>query len=515
MLDTVSWQNSSDDTGASADITLRREHMAFSVAPLMTASAFNKAFSPSGAYGALLALAREVKIEVALTAPGVPPSSGDWLEVFRGRIDSIDPASGDQVQLSCRDLGGYLADLFLEEEYVLSYGSVSGSPVAMIVWQPNRSFALGDYILPTDGQRNGRFYKCTTAGRDRDNRANMADRRNGGGWHRRAHVPGDHHDRRLLGGVGNAEPAGQGAQQRRRHRRHTVRPDVTLMGHHPVQAGPHRPARGLADARPADRLGGALSVAVGHQPVRADALRPQPQREHGRLHFRGEHVRRRHLLQNGRERHPQCSPRHLLGRDGPRPQRQRQAEDLRHPDRRDIHLQLRPPLHGDCRGLHLANRLARGSAAHGRRCAGGPATPIAEQTVELVHGFPFVELGDYYQFSANGRHYDADQKLAVYSFSHTAQDGYIQSSFVCRGKPSLEPAAGSKWKRTLATATRTRSPRSCRPSRPPPRLPSRQPPPWAAPLVSVTSTRRIRPGGSSTSTTSTRQAPPLRPRAGR
>jgi hypothetical protein len=406
----------------------------------MTASAFNKAFSPSGAYGALLALAREVKIEVALTAPGVPPSSGDWFEVFRGRIDSIDPASGDQVKLSCRDLGGYLADLFLEDEYVLAYGSVSGSPVAMIVWQPNRTFSVGDYILPTDANRNGRFYKCTT------------------------------------GGVsGTTEPAWttSGVQPTDGTAVHTFQATTTTAGFSVESVMQSLLDKALSNA-------GATAVTLYVPTSPSWVITQYKQDRTGLL----EALRTLGLQIGWEVRYRWRAATSQFELTLYAPNRSASSADYTFAastyadvtsfktDVSDIRNAVRV-IYSDATDLDPSGNAKRKTcdirtdatsiASYGRRfmeiaeastsqidslaeaqrmadaALADLATPIAEQTVELVHGFPFVELGDYYQFSANGRHYDADQKLAVYSFSHTAQDGYIQSSFVCRGKPSLEP----------------------------------------------------------------------------
>jgi len=60
-------------------------------------------------------------------------------------------------------------------------------------------------------------------------------------------------------------------------------------------------------------------------------------------------------------------------------------------------------------------------------------------TLEHVATHPLfwvAELGDYYEYKANGVHYDTDQKFAVTSIRHVLSNGYGRTTIGVRGKPS-------------------------------------------------------------------------------
>ncbi len=63
------------------------------------------------------------------------------------------------------------------------------------------------------------------------------------------------------------------------------------------------------------------------------------------------------------------------------------------------------------------------------------AIPIMTHSVEMPLFWP-VDIGDVYTFAANGAHYDTDQKLAVFSYTHTIGPSKSGTSMTLRGKPS-------------------------------------------------------------------------------
>lgn len=163
----VTWRESVSDPHMVADITLFREMFKLSLSPFMAGSAINRAFNPAASPEALLFLNRELKIEVAIVAADRDPESGDWMEVFRGRIDTVDPAAG-VVRLECRDLAGRLAQQQIKYETVLSYAEVAGVAVPLRVWKPQMLVAVGDYLLPATRGSNdsgfNRFFVCSVGG---------------------------------------------------------------------------------------------------------------------------------------------------------------------------------------------------------------------------------------------------------------------------------------------------------------------------------------------------------------
>jgi hypothetical protein len=125
----VQWGERVDDPHQTFDVELMRELYQLSLSPFVAGSAVNKGFSSSGS-GQLVAVGREVKIEVAVVAMDTQPASGDWVEVLRGRIDTVDPASGANVRIGGRGLSGRLAQQYIKQERVYSFASVAGGPVA-------------------------------------------------------------------------------------------------------------------------------------------------------------------------------------------------------------------------------------------------------------------------------------------------------------------------------------------------------------------------------------------------
>lgn len=160
-VESASWGEDVDGPHATAEVTLRAHADKYSVSPFVGVAAANHAFNPASAYAALIDVSRELRVSVAVSGEDTPVGAYDV--VFHGRIDALDGA-GDTLRLSCRALSGQLHDTWIEEERVYSFGLVSGQPVSMRVWRPSTVYSTSDYILPTEAKRNGKFYKCTTAG---------------------------------------------------------------------------------------------------------------------------------------------------------------------------------------------------------------------------------------------------------------------------------------------------------------------------------------------------------------
>jgi hypothetical protein len=65
------------------------------------------------------------------------------------------------------------------------------------------------------------------------------------------------------------------------------------------------------------------------------------------------------------------------------------------------------------------------------------AEPDAELSVPLMQGFPWVELNDYYTFSADNVRFSSDQSLAVTSWEQVFEDGHLHTELELRGKPTI------------------------------------------------------------------------------
>lgn len=150
-LKSVQWGEKVNDATGVATVTLFREQGLLSLSPWMASSALNKGFDPAGAYNPLIALNRVFVVEMELR-PADKPETGVLgpsavIEVFRGRIDQIDPAAGDTVTFTGRDLAGRLAEQHMKYERVYSLADDSGL-VSLRQWAPDTIFNAGDYCLP-------------------------------------------------------------------------------------------------------------------------------------------------------------------------------------------------------------------------------------------------------------------------------------------------------------------------------------------------------------------------------
>lgn len=151
-----------------ADVELVRENFKSSLSPYMSASPLNRAFDPAASPVALLALGREFKLEVAITSMDRQPGAGDWMEIFSGRIDNIDPAAGPNVRFGGRDKAGRIADQQIKKERVYGFAVDGGVAVSLRPWEAGMTVAVGEYVLPASRGENdpglNKFLKCSTAG---------------------------------------------------------------------------------------------------------------------------------------------------------------------------------------------------------------------------------------------------------------------------------------------------------------------------------------------------------------
>ena len=124
-LVSAAWGEDVDAKGITADIEIRRDRYNDSLAPGRTGARANLIGG-----GVLLDLRRAIVIDAAIMPAGVQPASADWIEVFRGQIDSIDWAS-DPIHIACRDKIAVLQDRQIENE--ATYGSSGGTAVETVL----------------------------------------------------------------------------------------------------------------------------------------------------------------------------------------------------------------------------------------------------------------------------------------------------------------------------------------------------------------------------------------------
>lgn len=128
--DGATWTTDLDTAVMTGSITLKREHHAFSLVPLLSSSTINRNIAM--AYAPLLDLGRGVRISTAITAHGTAPITGDWKEAFLGYITDMDFAS-DPMTLTIADLGSRLVDAQIELEML--YSTPAGTLVETIMQQ--------------------------------------------------------------------------------------------------------------------------------------------------------------------------------------------------------------------------------------------------------------------------------------------------------------------------------------------------------------------------------------------
>jgi len=105
-----------DGVIASADFSLRRRGPVYTLDPGSSPILFPN---------------REIMLRVAITAPGVEPSS--WVTLFHGLLGDSISYSDTTVDLTCRDMAKLLGDCYIEE--VQQYGSDEGVPLETVLQQ--------------------------------------------------------------------------------------------------------------------------------------------------------------------------------------------------------------------------------------------------------------------------------------------------------------------------------------------------------------------------------------------
>ncbi len=103
----VEYGASVEQAAATATVSLFNRVDNLNLAPLVDGSKLN-------ASGTILDLGHPIYVETATMPQDTPPSSGDWVEVFRGEIDAID-WERNPIRLRCRDESGVL-DRFIESQ---------------------------------------------------------------------------------------------------------------------------------------------------------------------------------------------------------------------------------------------------------------------------------------------------------------------------------------------------------------------------------------------------------------
>lgn len=432
-LESVSWGEGLDEPHATAEVTILPENGTYTIQPLTTAGA---------ALGAI-DLNREIRISVALMAALATPSGGDWFPVFQGTIWQIDLSNGAYVAIKARDLGGRLQDLWMEKEHIHGYAVVGGdpftgggTPVPVRVFTDNTPFALNEYVVPSQGKvaATPNFYKVTTAGTTASGDASEPAW-TAVGTFTSGSVTFTYQDSLWLAGVKmeqllqsilDANNSGVTLYT-------PTSPSVTMKPLQVERGAMLEQLRQIAmsigwDVRYKWDSGTSAFRLTLYQPDRATTttLRTFAATEYAALDELSLDLA--NVRTGGTCFYSDASD---LWPDGT-------------PKRKAV-----------------TQTNATAETKYGRRWAelGEASSSPIDTTTEaqklidafvadcsepgvvaryaFVHGFPFVELNDYYKFTADGRHYSADQSLAVFEYRHQAQNGFLKTTIGCRGKPSI------------------------------------------------------------------------------
>lgn len=431
-LESVEWSESVDDPGPRATVSFLRDLDKWSVAPLMAGAYANQS-------SALLDLNRGLRISVAVVPADTVAAAGDYFQVFQGYVDSIEWA--DEIgTLTCRGLYSKLQDTYLEDEPVLSYGSV-GSPVAMRVWTPSTAYSVGDYVIPTDANRNGKFYKCTTGGTSGTTEptwpASSTVSDNSVVWTYQA----------------TTTTAGYAVE-------YVMGSAIAFAGLSTTLSTPSSPSWTIkqykADRGPlldclrslAFQIGWDVRYKWGGSSFDLTFFQPDRSKVANDASFYSydyETVDTLKLDKAGirnvvRVIYPDASSTDPTGRPVRKTYTATDSTSISRYGRLFMEI-------SEADSSQIDSTTEATSMANA--CLADLKDPKVEQVIRLAHGFPWVEIGDLYLFYANGRHYDSDQSLAVFSYSHRATDGRIETTLSCRGKPA---GAYSGWHAMSAVA---------------------------------------------------------------
>ena len=148
-VDSARWGEHLDQPTGYATITLKREASDKSLSPFMASSTLNR-LDDGLTYSPAIDVTRMVHIWTAvMPARSARPANNHaaWKEVFRGKIDRVNWES-DPITLSCRDMGAFLLDAFIELER--QYGAEAGAPVEQEMQQIiDDTMGVGEYTLVT------------------------------------------------------------------------------------------------------------------------------------------------------------------------------------------------------------------------------------------------------------------------------------------------------------------------------------------------------------------------------
>lgn len=134
------WGETIDDPGQTATISLQRSRCYDSLNPLMV----------SGRLASAIKVGRAVVISVAVLPLGVAPGGSDWIEVFRGGIDTVDAAAEPMV-LTCADNIRVLRDTWIEAPAAYSATPTAVETIMQAILADNMASPPTIYVPTSPG----------------------------------------------------------------------------------------------------------------------------------------------------------------------------------------------------------------------------------------------------------------------------------------------------------------------------------------------------------------------------
>lgn len=438
LVKSVSWQESASEPHRTADVRLVREAFKLSVSPWVADSALNRGFVHTASPVPLLALAREFRIEAAVVPVDRQPAAGDWLVVFHGRIDSIDPGN-EEVQFGGRDLAGRVADQQLKRELVYCIAVDGSTSPALRPWEPGMTVAVNDYVLPAsrgDGDPGqGRFYKCTVAG----TAANSEPTWPGGGTVADGTVTWSY--------VGTTTSLGRPVEQviqaildnAKATGDSTVTLEVPSSPGWAVKEYLQGRDKALAAVRAlAQQIGWDVRMKwhAASSSFRLTLFEPERAKTTADYTFAASQFKTPSKFEVNLEniRNSWCikySDSADTWPDGTPKRKEITVTDAASVAKYgELWAEIAEGSGSNIDTSTEATKMVNAALAD---CA----EPTADFSVELTAGFPWCEVGDLYAFDPDGRVFGAQQKLAVTKWGQSFDGGKLTTTLELRGKPSL------------------------------------------------------------------------------
>lgn len=429
-------------------LLLFRELYGLSLSPFLASSPLNLGFNPTASPAALIATARDIKFECAIVPADTQPAAGDWFTFFTGRVEKVDAASGYNVQVE--GTGAFASRLsrqFIKYERVYSYAVDGGVAVALRVWEANQVYAAGEYILPasrSDGTGSSpatpdpgynKFVKVMTGGTSGTTEpvwTTGAGQTDGSCVHNYIGAPttsGNPVEQVIQNMLDNNRGSGDGAvtlytpasplwniTQFLQQREFTLDAIVALA----QQIG--------WDLRDRWRTGTSQFELTLYEPERSSptvlfTFGPSDYGQPTGFAIDLTQIRTHIIVWYG-----DASD---LWPDGTPKRKQIEVSDSGAIAKyEDLIMEVQEDQTAQIDSSTEGNELANNSLSDLKE-------PTAEMAVPLMRGFPWVELNDYYTFSANGLHFDSDQSLAVTQYQHTFENGTLKTTLQLRGKPTI------------------------------------------------------------------------------